>query len=37
MGTIAEWFFAGFASATGTVIPEDERSEVYGVSPPVRT
>ena len=32
MGTIAEWFFAGFASVIGMVIPEDKRSEVYGVS-----
>ena len=31
MGTISEWFFAGFTRATGTVVPSDFRSEVYGV------
>lgn len=31
MNTIAEWFFAAFKRATGTAIPADNRSEVYGV------
>ncbi|KAK5080233.1 hypothetical protein LTR05_008746 [Lithohypha guttulata] len=29
MGTVAEWFFAGFARITGTVVPAGLRSEVY--------
>jgi len=34
MGTICEWFFAGFTRVTGTVVPADVRSEVYGVGFP---
>ena len=30
---VAEWFFAGFTRITGTETDEDERSEVYNVSP----
>lgn len=33
MGTIAEWFFAGFTRATGTVVLKDIRSEAYNVEP----
>ena len=36
INTIAEWFFAGFERATGTVIPLDNRSEVYSVCFPCR-
>lgn len=32
MGTVSEWFFAGFTRVTGTVISEGMRSEVYSVS-----
>ena len=34
MGSTAE-FFAAFTRVTGTVIQEDNRSEVYGVSLPL--
>lgn len=34
MGTISEWFFAGFTRITGTAVPGDMRSDVYGVGFP---
>lgn len=33
MRTVSEWFFAGFTRVTGTVVPEDVRSEVYEACP----
>ena len=30
---VAEWFFAGFTRVTGTDTDEEERTEVYSVSP----
>jgi hypothetical protein len=32
LGTVAEWFFAGFARVTGTTVEEEDRKEVYHVS-----
>lgn len=31
MCTVCEWLFAGFTRVTGTVVPADLRSEIYGV------
>ena len=33
VNTFAEWFFAGFTRITGTPTDEEDRSEVYKVSP----
>lgn len=37
MGTVSEWFFAGFTRVAGTVISEGMRSEVYSVGSPLLT
>ena len=41
VGTVAEWFFAGFTRVTGTAVKEEDRNEAYHVSarppPPVRS
>ena len=33
INTVAEWFFAGFTRVTGTETDDEERSEVFDVSP----
>ena len=37
MGSISEYFFAGFEQATGTVFPADFRTEIYSVQCPPST
>jgi hypothetical protein len=33
INTNAEWFFAGFIHVTGTEIHEEDKAEIYKVSP----
>ena len=32
LGTVAEWFFAGFTRVTGTAVKEEDKNEAYHVS-----